>query len=508
MLVAAFTYHILYGLIAVYRRTSYRMTTWEGTQIGLGLSAPLMLSPHLATAFVAQLSLGYNPTYEWIVAYYFVVAPVEGVLTGLGMLVLWAHGVLGLHYWLRVKQGYADWSRSFLAAATAIPVAAFGGVVSAGAEAVRLSQDPGFLEQAFIEMRLTPEGAEIVRAFGDNATWMAAAFVAAPFLLRFLRVQLQRAQRRAAVSLPDGRRLTVTPGATVLETLRRHGVPHAAVCGGRGRCTTCRVRVAAGAETLIEPNDIERKALAKIQAPDGLRLACQIRPTSDIVVVPLLPPRANADDGRSAGGLEGVERPVTILFIDLRGSTKLGETKLPYDVLFILNQFFASMTQALFETNGHYAQFNGDGLMAIYGLNTRTAEQGAREALRGAQAMLDHMDRLNELLTSELPFPLEIGIGVHHGEAIVGAMGPPEKQIMSAIGDSVNTAARLEALSKTYPGPLVASETAISIAGYAPDPSHRDTVSLRGRDEEIAIFALPDAKSETLPEARTAQAAE
>ncbi|HAJ23040.1 MAG TPA: ferredoxin, partial [Rhodospirillaceae bacterium] len=97
-------------------------------------------------------------------------------------------------------------------------------------------------------------------------------------------------------------------------------------------------------------------------------------------------PTATAKDGQQLGGLEGEERRVTSLFIDIRASTKLAEEKLPYDVLFILNQFFSEMSSAITETNGHYAQFNGDGLMALYGL-MGTEEDGARSALKGARAM-------------------------------------------------------------------------------------------------------------------------
>jgi adenylate cyclase len=91
-----------------------------------------------------------------------------------------------------------------------------------------------------------------------------------------------------------------------------------------------------------------------------MRLACQIRPTADISVVPLLSADAGPADGRVRGGLEGHECPITVLFVDMRGSTSLCAAKMPYDLLYILNQFFHEMTQALDATNGHYSQFTGD----------------------------------------------------------------------------------------------------------------------------------------------------
>ena len=122
--------------------------------------------------------------------------------------------------------------------------------------------------------------------------------------------------------------------------------------------------------------------------------------------------------------MEGSERLITAVFVDLRASTTLGETRMPYDVLFILNRFFAEMTKALAKTNGHYSQFTGDGLMAIYGLDAGDPALGPVQALRGAREMLARLDQLNVQMQAELRQPLRMGIGIHYGEAIVGSMGP------------------------------------------------------------------------------------
>src|ERR1700758_3714525 len=143
-----------------------------------------------------------------------------------------------------------------------------------------------------------------------------------------------------------------------------------------------------------------------------MRLACQIRPTNDISVVPLLAADASAADGTTRGGLEGSERPITVVFVDMRSSTTLSEAKMPYDVLFILNQFFREMTKALVATNGHYSQFTGDGLMALYGLDAADPAVGAIEAVRGAREMRARLDQLNDQLRGDLREPLRIGIGI------------------------------------------------------------------------------------------------
>jgi adenylate cyclase len=254
------------------------------------------------------------------------------------------------------------------------------------------------------------------------------------------------------------------------------------------------VLVTSGLDALAAPEALEAKALTRIAATPGMRLACQIRPVVDIAVLPLLAADAGAADGTVRGGLEGRERAVTVVFVDLRGSTALAEGKLPYDVLFILNQFFHAMTQALNATNGHYSQFTGDGLMALYGLAGDPAA-GAADALRGAREMLLRLDRLNRKLGAELPQPLRIGIGIHFSEAIVGAMGPPSSQIISAIGDTVNTAARLESLTKDYGCALVLSRPAAEAAGLDLGTRDLHECVVKGRQQSVQFYAL-----DTVPE--------
>jgi adenylate cyclase len=279
-------------------------------------------------------------------------------------------------------------------------------------------------------------------------------------------------------------------GATVLETLRENGIPPASVCGGRARCTTCRILVTKGLGNLPEPSGLEAKALARIGATPGMRLACQICPTADISVMPLLAADARAADGMVRGGLEGSERLITVLFVDLRASTALGEAKLPYDLLYILNQFFDEMTKALKATNGHYSQFTGDGLMALYGLDAQDPATGAADALRGAREMLARVDQLNSRLRGDLPQPMQIGIGIHFSEAIVGAMGPPGSQIITAIGDTVNACARLESLTKKYDCPVIVSRRAAETAGLDVKGRQLHQAPVKGRMQIVEFYAL------------------
>ena len=187
----------------------------------------------------------------------------------------------------------------------------------------------------------------------------------------------ERSKKPRLYYSPGNQVVELQAEGTLLETIREAGIPHASVCGGRGRCSTCRVRIGLGLDDLDEAGADERKVLARITESPSVRLACQIRPRTDIEAVALVPADASPKEAVAKPGYrQGREMALAFLFVDLRDSTGLSENRLPFDVVFLLNQFFAELGAAIKETNGHYAQFNGDGLMAIYGLESGT-EKGA-----------------------------------------------------------------------------------------------------------------------------------
>jgi adenylate cyclase len=263
------------------------------------------------------------------------------------------------------------------------------------------------------------------------------------------------------------------------------------VCGGRARCTTCRVQIASTAGELPQANELEATALRRIGAPDSVRLACQLRPQVDLTVQPLLNPSIVAATLAETSQEFGEEQEVTILFVDIRGSTALAEARLPYDVVFLLNSLFAGLAEAVETSGGYYSNFTGDGLMALFGLDGRRTE-GAEATMRCALAMLHSIDALNDRLAGELATPLEIGIGIHTGQAIVGRMGPPKTPIITAVGDSVNTAARLERTAKELGVPLVVSAETLRAAGLHAFATIT-RVSLRGRSATMLVSALDEA---------------
>src|SRR5947207_6118105 len=195
------------------------------------------------------------------------------------------------------------------------------------------------------------------------------AAVGAILLARSVRQRAERRRETIQITYPKGQKVVVPVGFSVLEASRSAKIPHASVCGGRGRCSTCRVRVRVALPGLPPPSETERRVLERIGARRNVRLACQLRPTVPVEVTPLLPPFAHAADGlRRVDLAEGSEREIAVLFADIRGFTALAEGMLPYDIVFLLNRYFAAMGQAIEQAGGPLDKFIGDGVMALFGI--------------------------------------------------------------------------------------------------------------------------------------------
>lgn len=486
VLYGALAVHFVTSLMTLARRKTLRMPGWEAAQLLLGLSVfPLLAGHVIGTRGVVEF-FGADPSYQvvslalWSNAEYTII---QAALS----LVVWLHFAIGLHFWLRLYAWYPRWQSVVHASLVLVPVLAMVGFVRAGQQVELFAAD----EMRVMALLSTLGGPiDQVVAFTTQTTDLSRAWylvlIGVLLVGRWLVLLYARRRGTFELVLPDSRRVRGVRGHTMLEALRAAGVAHAAVCGGRGRCTTCRVRVADVQGRLPPPRPLERTALDRIGAPPNVRLACQARPLGPVEVTPLIRADAGSAEARKPGGVSGQERVVTAMFLDLRGSTALGERRLPYDVLFILNQFFAEMALGLSESHGHYAQFAGDGLMALYGLE-RGERQGARDALRGAERMLQRLSALNERLSEELDAPLRIGIGIHTGESIVGTMGPPTSPNYSAIGDNINIAARLEAKTKDLSCVVVVSAATLTTAGFNPDDYPSRLVDVRGREGDIQV---------------------
>ena len=485
LLYGAMALHFALALYSLFRRTTLRMSAWEAAQLILGLAIiPLLAFHAIFNRMVWELT-----TSE--VDYHLVIATIwytdfETWRIILLVLVVWAHLAIGLHFFWRVKSHYPKFLPFLYAISVLLPVLALLGFIRSGL-------NPAYSggEKYVDQMLNSPFNTKLqfILSLEPVTLWTFVVLLLAVLLAREVNRIYARRYGVFRLQHTGDNYISVPVGRSILEALRAAGIPHASVCGGRARCTTCRVHISRGLDLLPPSGQLEDTALRRINTQPNVRLACQTRPQSDVTITPMVPTNVTPEASYKAGGLSGSEQNIVAMFVDLRGSTTLGQRRMPYDVIFILNQFFAELAEALSATRGHYAHFTGDGLLALYGLEGKF-QQGCRDALTGATEMLDRLELLNKRLSDELDEPLRIGIGIHSGEAIVGTMGPPKAPTLSAIGDNINIAARLEAETKVFKCNIIVSSDTIRHAGLIPDPTMEHKVALRGREGEITVLVM------------------
>jgi adenylate cyclase len=507
-LYGAFLVHYALALWALWRRQTLRLSISEFLQLLLGFLIPILVARHVVHTRASDAFLGTDAGYyRYVLWVYFVDSPAHGYTQLATLVVAWTHAMFGLHYWLRVRPWYARCHEVALIAAVLVPVLALLGTVEAGRHVAALAADPAWRAAAFARMILPTPAADATLEWITLAlSWFFVAAVAAVLLARAIRYGWRRRQGMVRISYPNGRFIDVLKGTSVLEASRLARVPHASICGGRGRCSTCRVRVRAALPGLPVPDEDETRVLRRIGATPSVRLACQLRPTIEVQVTPLLPPMAQAQDGRTRVDFaQGTEREIAVLFADIRGFTALSEGRLPYDVVFILNRYFTAMGRAVESTGGRVDKFIGDGVMALFGV-TGDADAACRAALAAARAMSLRLIELNQSLHGELTEPLRIGIGIHVGPVIVGEMGYGHTTSITAIGDTVNTASRLEGLTKEHHAELVVSTDVVARAGLQLPSSRRAEIDIRGKHERLSVAIF--ASAQDLPEPAPAVDAE
>ena len=486
---AALVAHIFLGLWKLARRSTLRLPPWELIQIGLGLLIPFLLFPHIVNTRVAHTYFGVEDNYLYELARLW---PASAVLQSTLLVMVWVHGCLGIHYWLRVYAPYRAAQPVLLFIAIAIPLAALGGFMVSGRAVAQLIENPDMFAKVkqVTHWPSTADGNMLadyrfaVRLiFGGILAFVASAIAWGHY------------DRKAAEKVPikylGGPVVMAAPGMTLLEISRANNIPHASVCGGRARCSTCRVRVEEGANSLPLPVFPETLTLASISAPHNVRLACQIRPTRPIAVTRLLrsasagPQSADIEETDSAG----IEKPLAVMFLDMREFTKLSQGKLPYDVVFLLNEFFAATGQAITNSGGWIDKFMGDGLLAVFGQH-HGVEAGCRQALRAARAVDLALDHVNAKLESEVGRPLKIGMGIHAGPLLLGRIGYGASVDLTVIGNAVNVASRLESIAKEHGHQIVLSRDVARYAGWVDPDLPTMKVNVRGVEGPLEVIGI------------------
>jgi adenylate cyclase len=469
------------------RRTFKKLMWWEFLQAGLAHLIPVFLLAHLVQTRTMSTLRGVDDTYGYLLS-----GGNFGVWFLLGLLlVAWAHGNIGVHAWLRLRPWYR---RAFWPLATfslALPMAATAGIINAQLEVNALARDPNWLrEMAAAQPMARADYDQEVLVIYLSVLAIVLGCVALAYVARALTGVLWRRRGTVAIQFSTGQKVEVSLGTSVLEASRIAGIPHSSVCGGRGRCSTCRVRVYHGHNSLPEPSRDEGRLLKRIGASDQVRIACQLYPTTSVVVAPILDAYRTTAAAGFSGALsyDGREEHVTIMFTDLRGFTAIAEHKLAFDTVHILNQYFAVMGDAITLHHGTIDKIMGDGIMAIF----EGGQESARNALAAVHEMTLRLEKLNAVLASELESPLEMGVGLHCGVVVIGPLGYGKKRAVTAIGDAVNTSSRLEGLTKELDCSVIVSEDVLQKAGILLQDLPRRDIVVRGRSTPVTVVALDD----------------
>ncbi|WBL80085.1 adenylate/guanylate cyclase domain-containing protein [Bradyrhizobium xenonodulans] len=496
---AAALIHAGLGVFALYQRREFRWKTVEPLQLVLGLSIPLLVMAHVIGIRLGLTLYGHEKLYPQELYLFFVLAPARLWQMTILLVVAWVHGCVGIYFWLRMKTFFTRAAPYLLAAAVLIPTLAMLGIYQSGRSVAADSDDADWRKTNYTRQQVgTVAENKVLERISSGLVMGYFGLLGVVLLARGVRALRERRGGMIALSYGNGKTVRVPKGLSVLEASLRHNVPHASVCGGRARCSTCRIRIIGDHAALPGPSQREAFVLARVGTADpSIRLACQLRPDSDLSFFQLFMPHTLPGSAHaSAPARIGQERYLVSLFVDMRGSTQLAEKRLPFDTVFIVNRFLGAVSQAVIENGGQPNQFVGDGMLALFGLSTDPHE-ACRQALKAASSIARHIDELNELLSHDLRQPIRFGIGIHGGEVIIGDIGYRDHIVFTALGDAVNVAARLQDMTKTLACEAIVSEEVRRTAGLADDALPQQEVAIRGRDEPMAVRVVADARGLT-----------
>jgi class 3 adenylate cyclase/hemoglobin-like flavoprotein len=383
----------------------------------------------------------------------------------------------------------------------------------------RRFRDAGELRDALLRVRGVMTGerseAEVLASLAGPAAEIQAASPAAESLARAADAAPERTQSLLPVSGPlpvrasrvtfhgeaEGDRVVpvADPGLTLLDVALQAGIPHFHECGGRARCSTCRVRIVSGAESLPPRTAEEARLAARFGFSDDIRLACQVKVRGDVAVQRLI--LDTEDFGllryESREATPAQEAALAVLCCELQSFSGFLRKFPPYDVVHILNRFFLQIGEPVPGNGGTIEGYAGEEMTALFGLEGGEAREKCLAAVRAALRMAVRMEELNRYVKSHFGTELGLGIGLHFGRMIVGQVGHPSRRQMTAIGDAPAIARRSMAANREGGTRILATEDLINIVEddvqvgrvvHGESPNGRESILY-----EVLDFRKPDA---------------
>jgi adenylate cyclase len=482
LLYGAFVIHFMMALFAVYERRTFRLPPLELLRIVLGFTMPILLIGHAASTRLAYEMFGLSSDYTRVVSHLWATGS-QGWQLGL-MAPGWLHGCLGLHFAFSRRWWYRQFRFVLFSTALLLPVLAALGFIAMGKE---LATNPAAAAAAL--EYLNPDNAAqrlAIAQWKDNLLNWYFSIIGAAFIAREIRNLVERRRQRLVSLSYPGRIVRVPRGWSVLEASRSFHLPHAAMCGGRARCSTCRVRVTGGEEFCPPAANDEQVTLSRIGAPPDVRLACQLRPQGDISVVPLV--RTARPVYRATAPQRGGEREVVVLFCDFRNRADLSSDHLPQDLLYVLTLYVEGVSNAIRACGGTLSYVEFDSICALFGHEgDANPAQGALRAAGAIEGVIADLN--NRLGRQEHDSRVKIAVSIHSGRAAIGEIGASDPPMLMAIGEALDVANDVRKAAAERGKAFAISEKVYAEAGL--DPVHQDSITA-GPGAGITVY-LSDA---------------
>ncbi len=487
--------HLGLGLWALYARRHFRWTGIELTQLIFGLSIPAFIISHVIGVRLAAPLFGHEKDYPQVFFAYWVYRPQMQWMMYAVLLISWVHGCIGIYFWVRAKPYFEKISSLLLALAVLLPALSMLGLYQGARAVERASVAPEWRADNLSREKVgtAAEQASLER-ISSSVLYGYFGLIGLALLARGARALVERRRGLVRLSYGNGKTVRIPIGLSVLEASTRFNIPHSSACGGRARCSTCRIRIIGDYSHLPAPSNRETFVLDRVGtgSDPAIRLACQLRPRTDVTFFQIFPANTASSGSAIKPAHPGSERYVVSMFVDMRGSTKLAERHLPFDTVFIINRFLTAVSQAVVECGGQPNQFVGDGQLALFGLSTNP-QTACRQAIEAASRIAVHIEALNAFLGDDIPEPIRFGIGIHGGEVIIGDIGSEEHTVFTALGDPVNVAARLQDMTKALSCEAILSEAVLKTANLPAGDLRRIEVPIRGRVEPMVIYTAEKA---------------
>lgn len=478
LLYGAAATHFVLALWSVYERRTFRLPPAELLRIALGFSLPIILIGHAVSTRLGWELFGLSSDYSRVISHLWAS---NSEVWQLGVMAPgWLHGCLGLHLAFSRRGWYRRLRFVLFAIALLLPVLSALGMIMMSRQ---INADPKVAEA--LAQYMSPANAAQRQSLSNWRDGIVTAYfciIGAAFGARELRNFLERSRRRLVTISFPGRTVRVPRGWTVLEASRSFHLPHASMCGGRARCSTCRVRVTAGEQNCPPAESDEQETLDRIKAPADVRLACQLRPQGDVSVVPLV--STGRAVYRAAAPKLNTERDIVVMFCDFLNRSELARDHLPQDVLYVLTLYVEALNNAVRSARGTVSYIELDSVCALFGID-RNAKQASQSALQAAAAIDRVITDINNRLGRQWRCKMNVVVTIHTGHAAVSEIGATDPPTVIAIGEAVDVANELRKAAAAQGKHFAISEATYAAANLELPSQDRDAVRVPGHDTPI-----------------------